>query len=108
MEQSNNTDSFAGDLVESELSKLLHGFKDNTFKRQKMRSPALYDRASDNLPLTAAYLFFIIAISIMFLKGLDYSAFRDDREEYKGPSTGRWAEGRVPRYFAPEGDVKRD
>ncbi|KAG0602866.1 hypothetical protein M758_10G047600 [Ceratodon purpureus] len=105
---SNNTDSFVGNSVESELSKLLHGFKDNTLKRQKMRTPSLYERATANLPLTAAYLFLIIAVLVMLLRGLDYSAFREDQEEYKGPTTGRWAEGRAPRYSAPGGDVKRD
>ena len=105
-EQSNNTDSFVGNLMESELSELLRGFKDNTLRRHKMRAPSLFERA--NLPLAATFLFLIIAILVMFLRSLDYSAFREDREEYKGPSTGRWAEGRVPRYTAPGVDVKRD
>ena len=108
MKQSNNTDAFVGNSVESELSKLLHGFKDNTLQRHKMRAPSLYEQATANLPLTATYLFFVIAILVTLLRGLDYSAFQEDREEYKGPRTGRWAEGRAPRYSALGDDVKRD
>lgn len=109
MIQSNTTDAFVGNSMESELSKLLHGFKDNTLQRQKMRAPSLLERATANLGLTATYVFLIVAILVMFLKNLDYRAFQEDREEYKGSSTGRWAEVRPPRSApVPGGDVKRD
>jgi hypothetical protein len=109
MKQSNNTDSFVGNSVESELAKLLQGYKDNTLKRHKMRAPSLYERATANLGLTATYAILVVGILFMLLRSLDYSAFQEDREEYKGPSIGRWAEGRPPRSAAASGgDVKRD
>lgn len=109
MKQSNCTDAFVGISMESELAKLLQGYKDNTLKRHKMRAPSLYDRATANLGLTATYVFLVVAILVMLLKSLDYSAFQEDREEYKGPSTGRWAESRPPRSVpAPGDDFKRD
>jgi len=106
MKQSNNTDAFVGNSMESELAKLLQGYKDNTLKRHKLRAPSLYERATANLGLTATYVFLALAVLVMLLKSLDYSAFQEDREEYKGPSSGRWAESRPPRI--PGGDVKRD
>lgn len=104
-EQSDNPEAFAGSSMESELAKLLQGYKDNTLKRHKMRAPSLYERATANVGLTAAYVLLIVAVLAMLLRNLDYSAFQEDRDEYKGPSTGRWAETR-PSPLG--GDVKRD
>lgn len=114
VEQSNDTDAFVGDKVESELSKLLYGFNNNSLKRHKMRPPSLYERATANIGLTATYAVLIIAILYTLLRGLDYSAFRENRQEYQesdyqGAEYGRWAEQRsATQASAQQNDPKLD
>jgi len=111
---SNDTDAFVGDKVESELSKLLYGFNNNSLKRHKMRPPSLYERATANIGLTATYAVLIIAILYTLLRGLDYSAFRENRQEYQeseyqGAEYGRWAEQRsATQASAQQNDPKLD
>ena len=79
-----------------------------------MRPPSLYERATANIGLTATYAVLIIAILYTLLRGLDYSAFRENRQEYQeseyqGAEYGRWAEQRsATQASAQQNDPKLD
>ena len=69
--------------MESELSKLLEGFKTNNIKFCKMRAPSLYERARENLFLTTVYVLVVVVLLYSLLKGLDWSSFHEE-PDYRG------------------------
>lgn len=41
-------DAFVGDSVEVEVASLLQGFKENTVKREEVKAPTFYEKATEN------------------------------------------------------------
>ncbi len=60
--QSSNAEAFTGDIVESELSKLLQDFKDKRLKQEKLQAPSFYEKAMEN---NASFLQFVGMLVVM-------------------------------------------
>lgn len=41
-------DAFVGDKLETSLTELLQGYRENTIKLQKVKGPTLYEKATEN------------------------------------------------------------
>lgn len=46
--KSDKVDAFVGDSVEVEVASLLQGFKENTVKREEVKAPTFYEKATEN------------------------------------------------------------
>lgn len=60
--KSSNAEAFTGDIVESELSKLLQDFKDKRLKQEKLQAPSFYEKAMEN---NASFLQFVGMLVVM-------------------------------------------
>jgi protein disulfide-isomerase A1 len=71
--KSDKADAFVGDKVETSLSELLQGYRENTIKRHTVKGPTLYEKATEN---TTQLLQALALIGALF-----FQWFRKNKEQ---------------------------